>query len=75
MFKNPCQVFNSSLPEGSGPGKNSAPLRPQAGRAKAADFTDRQLEAYFLPNPANPSASLQALYAAVRKQMVADGCD
>jgi hypothetical protein len=75
MSSNHYPRFDYSLPLVSGTGINSSPRQSQAGAAQPADFSDRQLAAYFLPHPQNPSAYLQELYAAVRKQMVLDGCD
>jgi hypothetical protein len=68
------QRFDYDLPHASGDESGSSRLQSQAEPPKVADFTDRQLEAYLLPHPKNPSTSLQALYAAVRMQMVMDGC-
>ena len=54
--------------------RRSAGSDTYAQQAKAADFTDREIELYMLSYPQNPSPSLRALYAAIRRQMIADGC-
>jgi hypothetical protein len=74
MYLNSSQSLDSSVPH-IRDGKAISPrLQPQPSPAQPVDFTDRQLEAYFLPHPQNPSTYLQGLYTAIRTQMVLDGC-
>jgi hypothetical protein len=74
MYPNLSQRFDAALPAKPGAAGTSFRLAPPIITSQAPDLTDRQIEQYMLPHPNNPSLSLQALYAAVRNQMVLDGC-